>query len=443
MTFAIWALVIGALLIAMALSGSLLRRLPLSASMLYLAAGVALGPAGLGLLRPRPLVDAHALEVMTEIAVLISLFSVGLRLGQPLSSPRWVLPLRLATVSMVLTIGLVSAAGVLGLGLPLGAAVLLGAILAPTDPVLASDVQVEEETDRDRLRFGLTGEGGMNDGAAFPFVMLGLGLLGLHDLGGGGWRWIALDLLWAVAGGLAIGAALGAAIGKLVVYLRTRHQEAVGLDEFLALGLIGVAYGLALLVRTYGFLAVFAAGLALQRMREPPSAEEAHRREPALGAASLHDRRAHEAAATSSVHAGAYMMQAVRGFNAQLERMAEVGVVLVLGAMLGEVRPGVETLWFVPLLLLVVRPVAVAIGLFGADLSRQQRWLISWFGIRGVGSVYYLMYAIQHGVPAPLAGVLVPLTLATVGVSIVVHGVSVTPLMNRYARSRARRTGAA
>jgi NhaP-type Na+/H+ or K+/H+ antiporter len=400
--------------------------------MLYLAAGVALGPAALGLLRPRPLLDAHALEVTTEVAVLISLFSVGLRLGQPLSSRRWWLPLRLATVSMVLTVGLVAAAGVLGLGLPLGAAVLLGAILAPTDPVLASDVQVEEETDRDRLRFGLTGEGGLNDGAAFPFVMLGLGLLGLHDLGAGGWRWLAVDVLWAIAGGLALGAALGAAVGKLVVYLRTRHREAVGLDEFLALGLIGVAYGLALLARTYGFLAVFAAGLALQRVREQRVEEEP----PAIAAASLHDRRAHEAAATSSAHAGAYMMQAVRGFNAQLERMAEVGVVLVLGAMLVDVQPGRASLWFVPLLLIVFRPLAVAIGLLGADVSRHQRALISWFGIRGVGSVYYLMYAIQHGLPAPLAAVLVPLTLTTVGVSIVVHGISVTPLMNRYARRR-------
>ena len=110
--------------------------------------------------------------------------------------------------------------------------------------MLASDVQVEDSSDRDRLRFSLTAEGGLNDGAAFPVVLLGLGVLGLHDFGGG-WRWVTVDVLWSIAGGLAIGGGLGALIGKLVLYLRTHHQEAVGLDEFLALGLIAIAYGIA------------------------------------------------------------------------------------------------------------------------------------------------------------------------------------------------------
>ena len=117
--------------------------------------------------------------------MLISLFTAGFKLKLPWQDRRWRVPVRLATVSMVLTVGGLALAGVFLLGLPLGAAVLLGAILAPTDPVLASDVQVANADDRDRLRFGLTAEGGLNDGTAFPFVMLGLGLLGLHDLGPG------------------------------------------------------------------------------------------------------------------------------------------------------------------------------------------------------------------------------------------------------------------
>ena len=266
MSFAIWTLIIGALLISMTLSGTLLKRLPLSTAMLYLAAGYGLGPAGLALLAPDPLIYTVLLERMAEVAVLISLFAVGLKLGLPLSNQGWRLPVRLATVSMTLTVALIAAIGVMGLGLSLGAAILLGAILAPTDPVLASDVQVEEANDRDRLRFSLTGEGALNDGAAFPFVMLGLGLLGLHDLGAEGWRWFAIDVLWATAGGLGIGGALGALIGRLVVYLRSRHQESVGLDEFLALGLIALTYGRAVLSHAYGFLAVFAAGLALRRV---------------------------------------------------------------------------------------------------------------------------------------------------------------------------------
>ena len=133
-----------------------------------------------------PVRNAIALERICEIAVLISLFTAGLKLKLPWKDNRWRVPARLASVSMMLTVGGLALAGVYLLGLPLGAAVLLGAILAPTDPVLASDVQVTDADDRDRLRFGLTGEGGLNDGTAFPFVMLGLGLLGLHDLGAGG-----------------------------------------------------------------------------------------------------------------------------------------------------------------------------------------------------------------------------------------------------------------
>jgi NhaP-type Na+/H+ or K+/H+ antiporter len=114
-----------------------------------------------------------------------------------LRDKRWLLPLRLAFPSMVLTVMFVMAIGIFLFGLPAAAALLLAAILAPTDPVLASDVQVEDSSDRDRLRFSLTAEGGLNDGAAFPVVMLALGLLGLYDFGGGAWRWVAFDVLWA------------------------------------------------------------------------------------------------------------------------------------------------------------------------------------------------------------------------------------------------------
>jgi len=435
MHFAIWSLVIGALLITMALSGTLLQRLPLSTAMLYLAAGLGLGPAGLALMAPDPFVYSVILERSAEVAVLISLFAVGLKLGLPLSDKGWRLPVRLAIVSMTITVALVAAIGMAGLGLSLGAAILLGAILAPTDPVLASDVQVVEASDRDRLRFSLTGEGGLNDGAAFPFVMLGLGLLGLHDLGAGGWRWLAIDVLWAIAGGLLIGGASGTLIGRLVVYLRSRHKESIGLDEFLALGLIALAYGLAVLSHTYGFLAVLAAGVALQRVKERPGAVASS----PLPETGLRTRLADEALATDSKSASAYMMQEVRGFNEQLERIAEVAIVLVVGGMLAYTYLHASAVWFVLLLFLVVRPVSVWVGLLGAPVSRDQRVLISWFGIRGIGSIYYLMYAINHGLPRSLAEELIALTLTMVAASIVLHGISVTPLMSLYARRKGRR----
>lgn len=430
MSFEIWALIIGALLITMALSGTALRRLPLSTAILYLAVGYALGPAGLMLMTPDPLTYTVFLERLAEVAVLISLFTVGLKLGLPLSAKAWLLPVRLALVSMSITVALIAAIAVFGLGLPLGAAVLLGAILAPTDPVLASDVQVVEAGDRDRLRFSLTGEGGLNDGAAFPFVMLGLGLLGLHDLGAGGWRWLAVDVVWAVGGGLLVGGGLGTLIGRLVVYLRSRHKESVGLDEFLALGLIALSYGLAVVLHAYGFLAVFAAGLALQRVKEQSGK--------AVAPAALETELPGELA-THSAFASAYMRQEVQGFNEQLERIAEVAVVLIVGAMLAYTSVPASAGWFAALFLVVVRPLSVWLGLIGAQVSRDQRILISWFGIRGIGSIYYLMYAINHGLSRPLAEQILALTLTVVAVSIVLHGISVTPLMNLYAR-RKRRT---
>jgi NhaP-type Na+/H+ or K+/H+ antiporter len=431
MSVPLWSLFIGILLITMVLAGTLLARLPTSSAMIYLAAGFALGPAGLAVITPDPTRYAPRLELAAEVAVLISLFSVGLRMGIPLRDRRWWLPLRLAFVSMALTVGLIAAVGVWGLGMSLGAAVLLGAILAPTDPVLASGLQAEPGVDPDRLRFSLAGEGGLNDGTAFPFVMLGLGLLGLHELGAGGWRWWAVDLLWATVGGLAIGAAMGALVGNLVVFLRTRHKEAIGLNEFLSLGLLAVAYGLAQLSLASGFLAVFAAGMALQRVKERSRAATR-----SLDASAGAGRPADGVLATHSHHASASMTLAVQEFNEQLEKLAELAIVLLVGAMLSYDAPSIAIWWFIPLLFLVLRPLSVAAGTLGEPMSPRQRAMISWFGIRGIGSVFYLMFAIRHGVTGPLAQQLITFTLVTVAASIVVHGISVTPLMRRYVKRK-------
>jgi hypothetical protein len=334
MDVASWSAVAGLLLLVMALSDSVLARLPLSTSMLYLAVGVAISPLWLGWVGVAPATHAHALERIAEIVVLLSLFGSGLKMSVGLRDGRWLPPVRLATLSMVVTVTLIALVAVVGLGLPLGAAILLGGILAPTDPVLASDVQIADPTDRDRLRFSLTGEAGLNDGSAFPFVLLGLGLLGLHDLGDSLWRWFALDVVWSVVAGLAIGAALGTVVGRFVLYLRRRHKEATGLDNFLALGLIGISYGLASLAHGYGFLAVFAAGVALRRLEQRASAHgraaatkasATAARKPAEVAAAAHaspDPKHAERAATHPRHAPAFMAHAVLSFNEQIERIA-------------------------------------------------------------------------------------------------------------------------
>ena len=431
MKVAIWFTLVGLLLVVTATVGSAVRRLPLTTTLLYLAAGAALGPLGLGLIQLDAVRDAVWLERLTEVAVLVSLFAAGLKLRTALSDDRWHAPVRLATLVMTLTIGLATLAGVYLLKLPLGAAVLLGAILAPTDPVLASDVQVGHAADSDRLRFALTGEAALNDGTAFPFVMLGLGLLGAHDLGAFGWRWLTVDVLWAGAAGLATGWGLGWAISHLVLWLRREKREALGLDDLLALGLIALAYGAALLVKGYGFLAVFAAGFALRR-------EERRATEEFTGADAPPD--VHAAAlsaeadeiATAPDTAPAYMAEAALGFTEQLERVAEVAVVVTVGGLLSTRTLSMEAWWFAPLLFLVIRPLAVRLGAPMRGAPALQRRLTMWFGIRGIGSIYYLAYAAEHGLPEPIAERLVSIVLATVTASVVVHGISVTPLMRRY-----------
>ncbi|WP_420454528.1 cation:proton antiporter [Rubrivirga sp.] len=429
MPFATWFVVAGLLLTLMALGKTTLARLPLSTAQLYLLVGLGIGPLGIGLLVIDPVDEAGILEVLTEIAVILSLFAAGLKLRTPLSDGRWKLPLRLATVSMTLTVFGIAALGVYGLELPIGAAVLLGAVLAPTDPVLASDVQIEDPDDTDRLRFSLTGEAGFNDGAAFPFVMLGLGLLGLHEVGHNFSRWLLVDVVWAVLGGLAVGAALGVAVGRLVVYLRRTHKEAVGTDDFLALGLVALAYGVALLVSTYAFLAAFAAGLALRAEERRETGDE-----PAADVEAMaHEGQAEEVAVDEHV-APAYMASAVLGFAEQLERIGAVALVVLVGALLHRADWTLDALWFVPAVLLIVRPLAVWIGMAGSSSSGLQRELIAWFGVRGIGSVYYLMFAETHGLNDGFSDLLLGLVLTTIAVSIVVHGLSVTPLMRWYSK---------
>ena len=429
MTFTLWYLTVGVLLVLMALTGSVLKRLPMTAAMFYVAAGLILSMSSVGLLRLDVIRDAPLLERFTEVAVVISLFGAGLKLRLPIRNRRWIPPLLLASVGMAITVALVAVAGVASLGLSVGAAVLLGALLAPTDPVLASEVQVEHAADKERLRFTLTGEAGLNDGTAFPFVMLGLGLLGGHELGASAIRWMAVDVFWAIAAGLAVGTLCGSAVGRLVVHLRRDHREAVGTDDFLALGLIALAYGAAILIHSYGFLSVFAAGLALRRIEREYSGEDAP---PEVRAAA----HATDEDATDPDKAPAYMAEAVLGFNQQLERLGEVAVVLVLGGLLTQVAWSITTVLFIAALFLVVRPLASFISLLGTRLTTRQRVLVAWFGVRGVGSVYYLAFALTHGVTGSDARVLADVTLMAVAASVVVHGISVTPLMRRYAHQR-------
>jgi len=427
LTNAGWFMLIGGLLLAMGLIPTTLKRLPVTSAIIYLAVGIVVGPMVLNLFHFNPLKESALLETLTEAAVLISLFSAGVKMPVPVSFVHWRAPIMLATVSMAVTVGLIAALAYYVLGLPLGAAVLLGAIVAPTDPVLATDVQIRHASDRDRLRFTLTCEAGINDGSAFPYVMLGLGLLGLHEIGEFGLRWVLVDVLWATSAGIGIGVLLGSGLGRLVWKLRRNWPGQKHLDDFLGLGLIGLAYGLSVYVDAWGFLAVFFAAVALRQTELklsgdiPEPQQRLHRGETKPGNAA--DRKPAQPVRTSE---GSLI------FGEHLERLSEVMLVLLIGGMLFLNSWSWQAVGFALFLFIVARPVSVLFGLFGTGTPCKVRGMVGWFGVRGIGSLYYIMFAIQHGLPKELALQLFQLTLIMVTLSILVHGTSVKPLMGRF-----------
>ena len=423
MTSAQWFLMVGVLLVVMGLTFTILKRAPITAAIIYLLVGLLFGPTGLNLFHFNPLKESALLETLTELVVLISLFSAGGKMPVPFSFARWRTPILLATVSMAITVGLIAALAVYVLGMSLGAGVLLGALLAPTDPVLATDVQVRHPGDRDHLRFTLTCEAGMNDGSAFPFVMLGLGLLGLHDLGDFGMQWLVVDVLWATVGGIAIGLVAGVALARIGWKLRRAPHQHVLLDDFLGLGLIGVVYGVAVLAHTWGFLAVFFAAVALRQTESRLARHSLAQQDP-------HDAHETNAGHVPTVSEGSLI------FKEHLERLSELTLVLLLGGTLFISSWSWQAVGVALFVFCVARPISVLIGLLGTGTPWPMRGLSAWFGVRGIGSLYYLMYAIQHGLPESLALQLIQITLVVVAMSIFLHGISVKPLMEHFWRPR-------
>ncbi|WP_438862558.1 cation:proton antiporter [Neptunicella sp.] len=410
-----WFVLIGGLLVFMGLTFTVIKRLPVTSAIIYLAVGMLAGPTVLHLFHFNPLKESALLEVLTEVAVLISLFSAGVKMPVPVRFSNWKAPLLLASVSMTLTVAMVAAFAYYLLGLPLGAGVLLGAIVAPTDPVLATDVQIRHASDNDKLRFTLTCEAGMNDGTAFPFVMLGLGLLGIHDLGDAGTQWILFDVLWATVGGVLIGIICGVILAKVVWILRGKQHRHKLLDDFLGLGLIGFVYGLSVMANTWGFLAVFFAAVAL-RQTENQLAVKSTRKN------------------TSSQKMPSTVSKGSLIFKEHLERLSELVLILLIGGTLFIDSWSWRAVVLALFLFFLARPVSVFIGLLGSRTSFRVQAISAWFGVRGIGSLYYLMYAIQHGLPEHIALQLMHFTLIVVTLSILLHGTTVKPLMNRFWR---------
>jgi NhaP-type Na+/H+ or K+/H+ antiporter len=396
----------GAVVLLTAWLPMVLKELPLSLPIFCVGLGALIFafPEIPGVM-PHPREHLAILEHLCELVVIISLMGAGLKIDRPFGWGRWKLTWRLLGVSMLLTIlGLVVLGQTL-LGLGLGTAVLLAAALAPTDPVLASDVQVgppggEEE---DEVRFTLTSEAGLNDGLAFPFVLLAIALS--HEVSiSSVTEWFAYAVLWKIAAGIGMGYLVGRGLGWLTFHLPNRAKLSRTGAGFVALGITCLAYGLTEMVRGYGFLAVFVAALAL-RSTEPN--HDYHQK--------LHD------------------------FAEELERL----LMMVLLVLLGGAMTGAglfdaltwEAVAFGVLALFLVRPLAGWIGLIGTDRPNDEKMAISFFGIRGIGSVYYLAYALQEG-SFDKPDLLWSTTAFIILVSVVLHGVTVTPVMRQLDRRR-------
>jgi NhaP-type Na+/H+ or K+/H+ antiporter len=383
-------------------------RWPLRTTILCLGIGALAGPFGFKLIETEAREHAQVLEFLSEIALAVCLFCVGLRMRAPLEWVHWRVPVRLATVTMVGTLIIIAAVAHIFFDLSFAQSLLLGAILAPTDPVLASDVRIGQpatEEEQSDVRFALAAEGALNSGMAYPAVVFSFGLLGLHDPGPFGMRWLALDLIWPVAAGIALGWFAGAGTARLVARLESNTNGDSGFPEgLLVLLCAAVAYAAAIAVHAYGFLAVFAAGFALSR-----GGKLRFRLQPPRIARQL------------------------RRVALRVEHFAALLMVTLLGALLAmaDIRPAMFL--FALLLLLVARPLAVRLGLGRLPVPEGGRRLVEWFGIRGIASVYYLMHAINEGLSAPFARELTALTLAVLVTSIVLHSLSSSlPLVPRH-----------
>ena len=424
MELKIWFICIGSLLLFIGLASSWLKKAPVTGAMVYLIVGLALGPSVFGVFHFNPLKQASLMEVITECAVLISLFSAGVKMPVPFQLKNWDSPIRLAFFGMFLTVAIIAIFAHTILGLQPGVAILLGAILAPTDPVLATDIQLRKPGDKDNLRFSLTAEAGLNDGTAFPFIMLGLGVMGLHDLGQSYSNWIVYDLLWATASATLIGVVFGRSLAKLVRALRIKIGSSEFLYDFIGLGMIGLVYGACLLVEGWGFLGVFVAALSLRHVEKSQEATQQVIEKHEQSKVKTHD--------YPDVSDEALI------FKEHLERLSEVVLVVLIGGTLFIDSWSWNAVALALFVFFIARPAAVHLSLIGSKVSIIDRTVYGWFGVRGIGSLYYLMYAVVHDLPESSAMELIHYTLIVVTLSILIHGLSIKMIARKIWRSKAR-----
>lgn len=430
-----WLALAGTLLLATSFLSGWIHRGPVTTFAIYLVVGVLIGPGVFALTKlPLSREHIHWLHVATEAALVVSLFVTGLKLRLPLRDRGWLMALRLALPAMVLTAAGVAAVACLGLGWPFAAALAVAAVVSPTDPVLASLVSVDDARDDDPLRVALSGEAGLNDGTALPLLFLALALMEPGaEVSGVLAHWFTLDVLWELAGGLALGLLGGWGLGYVGTHLRYTARD-VAPSDFLALGIMVVVYAASQMLEVSGFLAAFAAGAGLRRVelsvsegrgdRKPNEAVE--RDTPAEMRVNPNERS--QASVDHPSQTVGWVVSDALSFGETVERLIAVALVLAVGITVIP-QASWEGVLVAVALLVMIRPLSTWIATIGCRVPWQRRLLIGWFGIRGLGSLNYMAFAVMHG----LKGVSVPafesVVLTVVAVSIVIHGVSVTPLM--------------
>ncbi|HEV2070537.1 MAG TPA: cation:proton antiporter [Acidimicrobiales bacterium] len=396
---------VGAALLGATAVPVLLAGRALSFPIVYVVLGAAMFWLPFGLPTADPIAHGVFVERISELAVIVALMGAGLKIDRPFGWTAWRPTWRLLGVAMPLTIVATGVLGWMVVGLAPAAAMLLGAVVAPTDPVLASDVQVGPpgEEEEDNVRFALTSEAGLNDALAFPFTNAAIAAAGAAGVADWvGW-WFLDDVVVKLAVGLVVGYAAGRALGWLVFHIPTQRQLAESAEGFVALAATLLTYGVTELAHGYGFLAVFVAGCVIRRY------ERDH---------AYHD----------LLHSSAENIE--RLFSAIL-------LVLLGGAVVDGVLSGLGWRGAVVglVIVLVVRPLAALASLARLGAPLGERTAIAFFGVRGIGSLYYLAYALERAQFAD-GRTLWAVVAFVVLVSVVLHGVTASPVMRRLDTSR-------
>lgn len=401
--------------------------------MLCLGAGVAAGvsAARLGVVAPLELEHARTVEVLIEAALVVGLFCTGLKLTAPLDAAHWRLPLRLVAITMPVTAALTAGAARVLLGLPIEDAIFLGVILAPTDPVLAAGLEQPNPESHGAARFVLLAEGALTSSLAMPLLMLAIGFAGERDLGPLAARWLALDLIWAVAGGALLGALLGTFGARALVRLDAR-AETGWLALLFAASVLASSYGAALIVQVNGFAAAFCAGIVFVRGGIVWRGGRL-----AWGAGSRPGRLARQLAS---------------GVD-RVEYLLEIAAVLLIGVLLANSAARPALVLFALLMIVAVRPLAARLGIGSAPHlrfsgerggdpearePRSDRQALAWFGVRGIASLYYLSLVLE-GPAVANGGDLVAITLVVLATSVALHGLTALPAGKRPAGAQGSR----